>query len=150
MKPRELRLQAAVINDHEILIVRVRLADGREFWLLPGGGREPADADEFAAVAREVREETGLEVRVERLLLDSRAHPDDATYERYRTFECRPAPGASAEPAAHDGIASILAVRWLRLGDEGSWGPEIVNDKFLAPQLRAIRAVLATPVTDGF
>ena len=115
--------------------------------LLPGGGREPGDADDFAAVAREVREEAGVDVVVERLLLESPAHPDDTAYQRYRTFACRPGANAVATTGARDGIATIRQARWLRLNDESSWDPEIVADRFLAPQLRAIRAALAAPGT---
>lgn len=35
--------------------------DGREFWVMPGGGLEPGESFEEAAI-REVREETGIEV----------------------------------------------------------------------------------------
>jgi 8-oxo-dGTP pyrophosphatase MutT (NUDIX family) len=142
MTSRDVRLQAAVIKNGEILILNVHIEDGRQFWLLPGGGREPADADEFAAVGREIREETGAEVVVERVLLELPAHPDDTIYRRYRTFACRLVPGADPAAGAHDGIATIQDVRWLALEDENSWGSEIAADRFLAPQLRAIHAAL--------
>ncbi len=66
-------VRAAVLDGDRVLLVR-EAADGR--WSLPGGwadvGESPAEV-----AAREVREETGLEVRVARLLavLDKRKHP---------------------------------------------------------------------------
>jgi ADP-ribose pyrophosphatase YjhB (NUDIX family) len=66
-------VRAAVFDGDRVLLVR-EVSDGR--WSLPGGwadvGESPAEV-----AAREVREETGLEVRVTRLLavLDKRKHP---------------------------------------------------------------------------
>ena len=139
---RDTRLQAAVFHEGKILVLEVLIDDGRRFWLLPGGGHEIGDLDERATVAREVREETASDVIVERLLLDAPAHPDDATYRRYRTFLCRLGASSKPVPGARDGIASIRQLRWLRLDDEESWDLEITQDRFLYPQLRAIRAAL--------
>lgn len=41
-----------------VLLFEMRTADGRVFWCPPGGGLEPGETHEEAAV-REVREETG-------------------------------------------------------------------------------------------
>jgi len=145
MTYRDTRLQAAIVRGHEILVVEMLVDDGRRFWLLAGGGHERSDVDESAAIAREVREETTAAVSVERLLIEAPAHPDDATYRRYRTFLCHPIAGSEPVAGARDGIATICAVRWLHLDDEASWGRHIAEDRFLYPQLRAIRAALAAP-----
>jgi 8-oxo-dGTP pyrophosphatase MutT (NUDIX family) len=139
---RDARLQAAVVRGNEILVLEVLIDDGRRLWLLPGGGREPDDVDDVTAVAREVREETACSVGVERLLVDSAAHPDDATYRRYRTFLCRIAEHDVPVAGLRDGFATIHQLRWLRLDDEKTWGTEITRDRFLYPQLQAIRAAL--------
>ena len=66
-------VRAAVIRDGRILLVRER-EDG--CWTLPGGwadiGQSPAES-----VVREVREESGYEVRAEKLIavLDRNRHP---------------------------------------------------------------------------
>lgn len=52
-------------NDR-VLMVRLE-RPGRSFWVLPGGAIEDGETPEEAAV-REVREETGLDVAIERLL----------------------------------------------------------------------------------
>ncbi len=52
---------AACIRDEAGRILLLRRSDGEDLWGFPGGAIEPGErADE--AVAREVREETGLEV----------------------------------------------------------------------------------------
>ena len=62
------RACGAVIVDKQILMVR-HVQDGRDFWTLPGGGIEQGETPEVA-VAREIREETGLELEAKELLFD--------------------------------------------------------------------------------
>ena len=68
MAPTEFRLRCAglVVQDDSLLLVRY--ADPRvgDHWQVPGGGLEPGETIE-AAVARELREETGFEVDVSSL-----------------------------------------------------------------------------------
>jgi 8-oxo-dGTP pyrophosphatase MutT (NUDIX family) len=140
---RDVRLQAAVIRDNEILILEIVVDDGRRLLLLPGGGREAVDIDERASVEREVREETGAAVIVERLILDVAARTGDAMYQRYHTYLCRLEAGSAPVAGARDGIATIARLQWLRLHDESAWATEILNDHFLYPQLVAIRDALS-------
>lgn len=53
-------------EDGRILMVRQQHPE-REIWLLPGGGIEDGETSEMAAV-REVKEETGLDIEVDRML----------------------------------------------------------------------------------
>ena len=139
---RHTRIQAAVVLDDAVLVVQVLLDDGRRFWLLPGGGREPADVDDEAVIVREIREETFLDVTVDRVLLERDAGADDESYRHYRTFLCRPKSGSAPRPGARDGTAEICGVRWLPLVEEESWGPAIRTDCYLYPQLMEIRSAL--------
>ena len=58
---------AFVIRDNKILMVNHRVAGRYDFWVAPGGGVQDTESLEHA-VAREVREETGLNVSVKKLL----------------------------------------------------------------------------------
>jgi len=63
------RYQGAIVNEQQILLIRHKEpASGQSYWLLPGGGKEDGETEE-GCVIREIREETHLEVKVERLLL---------------------------------------------------------------------------------
>lgn len=61
-----MRAQVVLLRDDHILMVRHSHAD-RVYWVLPGGAVEPGEDVEAAAV-REVLEETGLTISLERLL----------------------------------------------------------------------------------
>jgi 8-oxo-dGTP pyrophosphatase MutT (NUDIX family) len=62
------RYQGAIIKDHHVLLLRNREHNtGRSYWLFPGGSIEVGETEE-QCVAREMLEETGLTVKVEKLL----------------------------------------------------------------------------------
>ena len=62
------RCQGAIIRDHQILLITHQERDtGRSYWVIPGGGLESGETPE-QCTRREMQEETGLEVQVNRLL----------------------------------------------------------------------------------
>ena len=70
-------------EDGNILMVRQQHPE-REIWLLPGGGIENGETSSMAAV-REVKEETGLDISVERMLWHVEQLKDDGE-QRYVNF----------------------------------------------------------------
>ncbi len=58
-----IRLTGILVEDGKVLLVKEVLRE-RSRWNLPGGGLEPGETIE-AGLIRELREETGLAVRVE-------------------------------------------------------------------------------------
>ncbi|WDZ91411.1 NUDIX domain-containing protein [Nocardiopsis sp. HUAS JQ3] len=101
---------AVVVNEEGEVLLHRRADDGR--WSTPGGILEPEE-EPARAVVREVREETGVEVEVERL--SSVVAQEPFTYpngDRVQfldlAFRCRPvggAPDASGDES--------LDVRWF-------------------------------------
>jgi 8-oxo-dGTP pyrophosphatase MutT (NUDIX family) len=147
---RIIRYQGAIVRDDHILLIRfTEPTGGRSFWLIPGGGIE-AEETEAACVQREMREETGLEVRVARLLLDEPAPAGDF-YQRQKTYLCRVV-GGDARPGYEPGIANaedsgITAVGWFDLRDAASWNDRLAADSITYRLLQRIQAALGYPVS---
>jgi ADP-ribose pyrophosphatase YjhB (NUDIX family) len=62
----KLRVSVVLIRGDEILLIRHR-RDARFYWVLPGGGLESGESL-TACAAREIQEETGLDINILRLL----------------------------------------------------------------------------------
>jgi 8-oxo-dGTP pyrophosphatase MutT (NUDIX family) len=142
---RDIRYQGAIVKDDQVLLIRHREHEtGRSYWLFPGGGIEPDETD-AACVAREMREETGVEVIVERLLYEEQT-PQSNYYQRRQTFLCtivsgEPSPGYEPEIEAHENYG-IVEVRWFDLRDIASWSDVLTTDAITYPQLLRLRAAL--------
>lgn len=71
--PKQPRIRVATIvpKDDSLLLVRHRKGDKR-YWMLPGGGLDYGETFEACAI-REIKEETGLDISIERMLYLSEA-----------------------------------------------------------------------------
>ncbi|MEO3826165.1 NUDIX domain-containing protein [Actinomadura sp. B10D3] len=116
------RCVGGIVRDGEgrLLVVRRGRPPGVGQWTIPGGRVEPGEDDQ-AAVARELREETGLDVAVGALAGSvSRPGPDGVTYD------------------IHDYMATVVGGT-LRAGDDASdvrWAsPDDLRDLPMTPGL---------------
>ncbi len=64
--PKRIRAVAVIVDDGKVLLMH-RISRGKEYHVFPGGGVEDRETVE-QAVLREVKEETSLEVEIEKLL----------------------------------------------------------------------------------
>jgi 8-oxo-dGTP diphosphatase len=142
---RGIRYQAAIIHEHNVLLIKIFLReDGREIWIFPGGGREPGESEE-ACVRREVREETHLEVVVGSMLFETPVI-NDAIYTAVKTYRCSII-GGTARPGVepevdHDGPATIRALGWFDLRDPQGWEPQVMAARGTQPLLHQLRRAL--------
>jgi ADP-ribose pyrophosphatase YjhB (NUDIX family) len=63
-----IRVAAIIVRDERVLLINhVDPVDGESFWVPPGGGLETIDSSLFECARREVLEEAGLTVTVDRI-----------------------------------------------------------------------------------
>ena len=148
MLKRHTRYQGAIINNHQMLLIKHReYKTGRSYGVIPGGGMEPGETEE-ESVRREMKEETNLNVQVISLLMDEPDFPG-GTYQRLKTYLCAPlkgeaSPGFEPEQDATS-VYGIVEVKWFDLRSEANWGQEIIDDPITYPQLKNIRRILSYP-----
>jgi 8-oxo-dGTP diphosphatase len=145
MLKRTTRYQAAILDGHQILLLRViDYESGATFWCIPGGGQEGAETEEDC-VRREVREETSLEVAVERLLYEETG-VDDRIYTGAKTFVCRVV-GGIAQPGSEPEVdtpeqQAIQELGWFDLREPSGWPDLIHGDPITSALMERIRQAL--------
>jgi ADP-ribose pyrophosphatase YjhB (NUDIX family) len=139
------RAQAVLLRDGRILMARHQRSE-HSYWVLPGGEIEPGEEAVVAAV-REVLEETGLEIRVERLLfVDGPRSGPGVTIKRPRhTFlgvivggwlECRP------DGEGHPEKGRLAEAEWMDF-DDARFDPATRDT------LKLVRSALDSPAGRG-
>ena len=129
-------VRTLVISDGQVLLVQHH--DPRNdvtFWMPPGGGSEPAEALD-AAACREVKEETGVDVKVLRQV------PVPAE-RRYLLFEAElvGAPDVTPEIEPCEQEIHTTGAAWHRVTAEAPLGP--MEQAYWGELVPLIRALLS-------
>ena len=133
--------RAIVIKDDTLLVIH-RNKYGKEYYTLPGGGIDGGETPE-QAIMREMHEETGLEIALERLVfIEEPGEP----FGRQYIFLAR---YVSGEPALHpDSEEALLNQKGQNLYVPG-WLDlqELAQVAFMSP---ALQRAIQKGVRDGF
>ncbi|MBR2814367.1 MAG: NUDIX hydrolase [Reyranella sp.] len=129
-------IKGVVLNQGRVLL----LLNERDEWDLPGGRPDPGE-DHRSTLAREVREEAGLEVEVGAFLDEHLFEVLPQRFVRIVAYACR-LDSAAAMPVAlsHE----HLDLRWVPLADLGE---TIDGYRLPAGYLGAIRQATAQPLS---
>lgn len=122
------------LSEGQVLLVRHEdPRTGASYWVLPGGGREQGERFEDTAV-REVREETGVDVRLIRRL----RVPGDVAHVSYALFVATPIRHVNAAPLVDLNAERYLrGAAWHHVTQETPLGPlDPAYWGFLAPRIK--------------
>ncbi|MCW2918196.1 MAG: nudJ [Actinomycetia bacterium] len=111
----KVRVTGVVIEDGHILLLNQDTDTGRS-WSLPGGKVEEGEPL-GAALVREMREETGIEVQVGRLLYVCDHLPGGGTHVVHLTFEAERVGGVVGDVLEGADTQPIRGVEFVKLTD---------------------------------
>lgn len=128
-QPKRQRAAVIILAADQVLLIH-RYNHGREYYIVPGGGVEPGETLEQAAW-REIKEETGLEIELDRKLWDTmnQGHPE--TYFLATRFSGKL--GLGGPELTEQSAENIFQLEWVRLSEVTGLPlkPEFIKAKLL-------------------
>ncbi len=105
------RAAVVILSAGRVLLIH-RFKPGREYYIIPGGGVEPGETVEQAAL-REIREETGLEIELDGKLWEYLNRDNPETYFLATRFSG--SLGLGGPELAEQSAENIFQLEWVEL-----------------------------------
>ena len=136
-----MRAQVVILGEDNTLLLARHERESHSYWVLPGGAVEEGESVEEAAL-RELEEESGLRVRLDRLLFVDGPRRTEAVNikEPRHTFLASITSGSLQTPAGeigNPGNGRLVEVRWMPFHDAA-------YDRSTRDTLRQVVEALAT------
>lgn len=114
------RVRAIIIKDDKILLMK-RGKGGRTYWVFPGGLAESGETDSQALI-REVKEEMGVTVALDKLLLQMKSKKPEARGDDEYFYLCRylsgeAGTGQGPEYQPNSGYIGTYEPEWVAVKD---------------------------------
>jgi ADP-ribose pyrophosphatase YjhB (NUDIX family) len=113
------RVRAVIIENNKILLLK-RKKDNIVYWVLPGGQVENGEINELA-LARECREELGVQVKVKELVHEMLSQKPEIYGQSEYFFNCEIVGGTlgsgiGPEWQSNSGYKGSYKIEWIDLG----------------------------------
>ncbi|MBN2420845.1 NUDIX domain-containing protein [Candidatus Woesearchaeota archaeon] len=108
-----MRAAAIVLNDNKILLIH-RFFKNREYYVFPGGGVEEGETTEEATI-REMKEETSLDVKLDKKLWEIHNEFDGRTCTYYLITEFEGESALSGPEAEINSKENSFKLEWHKL-----------------------------------
>jgi 8-oxo-dGTP pyrophosphatase MutT (NUDIX family) len=102
-----------IVSGGRVLLVNAYPGDASDLWCTPGGGAERGTSLE-ANLRREVEEETGLDIRIGRLLALTEFHNSETGFHQVELYFRAGLADPSAAAALRDPEGVVNRLRWVR------------------------------------
>lgn len=103
--------QGIIVQNHKVLMVRQYVKRGDIVWNFPGGGILDGETPEQACI-RELKEETGYDVKLTKLL-----HEKDGKY----TYSAEIVGGTMFLDTEDESNEDIIEIAWISINDHGKF-----------------------------
>jgi len=123
------RVAAIIIKDNKILLTH-RFKDGKEYYVLPGGGVEENESIENAMI-REAKEELSLDVKVDKLLFQIENRGQEESYFLIKQFFGTPTLGGPEKERMNERNQYYPEWVLLKRIKELKLFPEAIKEKIL-------------------